>query len=125
MAPEANDQNSNKILYWIMTGLLGLSITIGSVLARDIYGRLESYSNTADQRHESLLATNALRGERMMAVETKLGHIEPRINAVESKLGVLEPRLPLLEIKLAQADTRLQRIEEKLDRLLLGKGGSK
>jgi DNA repair exonuclease SbcCD ATPase subunit len=118
----ATHEDSSKLLYWILTALLGVVMAIGGFYLKELQARLEQYAAREAQRYETLNSTNALRGERLVAIETRVSNLDPRLNAAEGKLGAMEPRLPLLESKLSQADERLKRIEEKLDRLLATKG---
>jgi chromosome segregation ATPase len=121
----ATAEDSSKLLYWILTALLGLVMALGGFYLRELHGRIEQYSSREASRYETLNSTNALRGERLVAIETKVSNLDPRLSATEGKLSALEPRLPLVESKLSQADSRLQRIEEKLDRLLSARGASR
>jgi len=128
MAAE-RESEIGKLHWWIMGVLLTLAMAGGGWWARDLQQRFDTAAVSWTQRYETLNQTNALRGERMVALETKLASVEPRVNATESKLGVIEPRLPLVEARLTALDGRLQRIDDKLDqitqRLVQGKGGGR
>jgi chromosome segregation ATPase len=121
----ATGEDSSKLLYWILTALLGVVMALGGFYLRELHGRIEQYSSREAQRYETLNSTNALRGERLVALETRVSNLDPRVNAVEGKLGSLEPRLPVVEQKLTNADARLARIEEKIDRILASRGSSR
>jgi predicted nucleic acid-binding Zn-ribbon protein len=118
-------EEGSKILYWIMTALLGICMAALGFYLKELHTRIDQYAVREAQRYESLTSTNATRGERLATYEVKLATIEPRLTALEGKFGALEPRVPLMESRITQANDRLQRIEEKLDRLLSAKGGTR
>jgi chromosome segregation ATPase len=117
----ATDSDSAKVVWWILGALLMIAIAALSWWGKDLHARLERLDSTYSQRVDTLHQTNALRGERMVAIETRLAGFDPRLQGVEGKLSALEPRLPLVESRLQPLESRLQRIEEKLDRLLSAK----
>lgn len=125
MAHAGLSEEGSKLVFWIMTALLGLTMTVGGFYLKELHSRLEAYTVRETQRYESLTSTNAQRGERLATYEVKLATVDPRLTVLEGKLGTLEPRMPLLEARIAAVDGRLQRIEEKLDRLLSVKGGAR
>jgi hypothetical protein len=119
------DTDSGKLTWWILGVLLTLTLAAGGWWAKDLQTRFDAATSTYNQRFETLNQTNALRGERMVALETKLASVEPRETALESKVGAIEPRLPLVENRLTGLENRLQRIEEKIDALLRQRGTSR
>lgn len=121
----ATVDDSGKLLYWILTALLGVAMTGLGWYARTLDARLteinahvEAYSARELARADTLTQTSAARWERLSVLEARVASIEPRVNDVASRAGTLEARVPLVESKLSSADARLARIEEKLDRIL-------
>ena len=103
----ATENQSLKLVWWIMGGLLALSFTAGGWWARDLQQRLDLLSQTS-----------TVRNERVVEVATKVSGMEPRMTNVEGKLSTIEPRVPLLESRISGLESRLDRIDSKLDRLL-------
>jgi hypothetical protein len=126
---EARDGESGKLIWWVLGVLLTLTLAAGGWWAKDLQQRFDHAQTSTAQKIETLHQTNALRGERMVAIETKLASAEPRVTALEAKFGAVEPRLPLLEARLTGLETRLGRIEEKIDaigqRLSQARGGAR
>jgi len=124
-----HESEAGKLQWWIMGVLLMLAMAGGGWWARDLQQRFDAATLSWTQRYETLNQTNALRGERMVVLETKLASVEPRTAGLESRLGAIEPRLPLLEGKLVEVSSRLSRIDDKLDaitqKLVQGKGGGR